>query len=172
MVYLQLVLGIGCVVIAAATAVYFSMSSPHPPHQNQSRRRPDNDDDDETDNDFYGFKGDKQNKNRLRESRPGDKCILCLERMTKETMRTMHCGHALHELPCYEEYRLWRRQCPYCNQLVIRIDLPGEDCAICCHPMEDHNMEYLKCEHALHTACLAEYRKNRYKTCSVCDRAL
>lgn len=163
--YLQLVLGIGCVVIAAATAVYFSMSSPLPPHQNRSRRQTDNDDDDDN-------KNNKQNINRLRESRPGDKCIICLEKMTKEMMRTMHCGHAMHEYPCFAQYRSWRRQCPYCNQLVIRIDLPGEDCAICCEPMEEHNMEYLKCEHALHEACLTDYRKNKYTTCPVCTRAL
>ncbi|XP_034114998.1 uncharacterized protein LOC117575028 [Drosophila albomicans] len=171
MVYLQLVVGIGCVVVAAAAAVYFSMSSPVPPHQTHRGRRQD-DDEDNTNFDPNGLKGDIRNRKRLRENRTGDKCILCLEVMTNETMRRMHCGHALHESPCFQEYRTWRRQCPYCNQLVIRIDLPGEDCAICCEPMQEDTMEYLKCEHALHSSCLSNYKKNNYTTCPVCVRQL
>ncbi|KAH8311843.1 hypothetical protein KR044_008270 [Drosophila immigrans] len=163
MIPFQFIMGIGCVVIAAAAAVYFSMSNPVPPHQTHRGRRPhDNDDDDDDNND----------DNDDNYSRPGDKCIMCLEAMTRETMRTMHCGHALHEIPCYRDYRKWRRQCPYCNQLVLRIDLPDEDCVICCEPMLENEMEYLKCEHALHTNCLATYIRNNFKKCPKCSRPL
>lgn len=99
-------------------------------------------------------------------------CILCLKTMTAETMRAMNCGHALHDTPCYAEYRNLSRQCPHCNQIAMRIDLPGEDCAICCEPMEAHNMKYLRCEHAIHKICLDTYKQNGYSICPMCARSL
>lgn len=113
-----------------------------------------------------------QSKINFTFSKPGDKCSVCLKIMTADNMRTMHCGHALHESPCYEDYRKISRECLCCDQLVIRIDLPGDICSICREPMEPHTMEYLKCEHALHQTCLRLYKRNNYKSCPVCKRSL
>ncbi|EDW13763.1 uncharacterized protein LOC6572150 [Drosophila mojavensis] len=160
MIPMQLVLGIGCVIVAAVAAIYFSQPVNQRPHSSGGCRIDDNND--------RSFNNSK--KRKFRENKPGDKCLICHEEMTEESMHKMRCGHALCKLPCFREYREWRRNCPYCEQIVIRIDQPGDACSICCEPMEVQNMEYLRCEHALHTLCLQEYKKNNYKTCPICMR--
>ncbi|XP_062124587.1 uncharacterized protein LOC133837742 [Drosophila sulfurigaster albostrigata] len=158
--------GFGIVAVVAVTVIYFVMSNANlmPPCTHDE-------DDDYTDIDPNGFMGNMDNGSQLHLHHAGDKCTLCLKEMTNETMRTMNCGHALHN-SCFDEYRELRRFCPYCEQFVLRLDLPGDACAICCEPMKKDTMEYLKCEHALHTKCLSEYKRNYYRKCPVCARQL
>ncbi|XP_064546792.1 uncharacterized protein LOC135434217 [Drosophila montana] len=168
MVYIQFIMSIGCVIAAAAAAIYFSMPARVPSYQSNTGRRPNDDDDNDS-----GRQCKKDGKaQRFRASKPGDKCIICLKVMTAQTMHIMNCGHALCEAPCFAQYREWDRYCLYCEKLVIRINVPGDDCCICCEPMSPETIEYLPCEHALHKICLKSYKKENYKTCPLCSKKL
>lgn len=49
-------------------------------------------------------------------SKPGDLCVICLEKMQIETLERLSCGHAVHTLPCYDYWFANRfdSNCPYC----------------------------------------------------------
>ncbi|XP_030081634.1 uncharacterized protein LOC111601370 [Drosophila hydei] len=162
MIPMQLIFGIGCAIVAAAAVVYFSQTSPQRPHSRAARH----DYVDRNDSSYID-----SNNPRVRDSQPGDMCYFCHREMTKESMHVMNCAHALCK-QCFASYRKWRRDCPFCERIVIRIDLPGEACAICREPMKLDTMDYLPCEHALHKVCLQLYKNNNYKTCPVCLRKL
>ncbi|EDW67117.2 uncharacterized protein [Drosophila virilis] len=169
MVYMQLIMSIGCVIAAAAAAIYFSMPAIAPSYQSNTGRRS-NDSDDNND---CGRRSKKCSKpQRLPASKPGDKCIICLKEMTAQTMHIMNCGHALCQAPCFAQYREFNRYCLYCEKVVIRINVPGDDCCICCEPMSLETIQYLPCEHALHKICLESYKKENYKTCPLCSKKL
>ncbi|XP_034114982.1 uncharacterized protein LOC117575014 [Drosophila albomicans] len=120
--------------------------------RNRSERRLQNNDDNDNQNQNQVIRNDNRKKNCP--SRPGDKCRICLQVMTRETMSFMNCGHAVHNGDCFEAYRRTRRDCSYCGKYVLRLDLPGDNCAICNQPMEEYDMKYVKCEHAFHLHCL------------------
>ncbi|XP_062123116.1 uncharacterized protein LOC133836562 [Drosophila sulfurigaster albostrigata] len=172
MVFWTVVIAMGFISVAATviTALCLMERKSEPPQQNRSERRLQNNDDNDNQNPV--IKKDKGKKNENRPSRPDDRCMICTHVMTKETMRFMNCGHALHDVPCFEDYRLSRRDCPYCETLVLRVDLPGDNCAICDEPMEKDTMKYLKCEHAFHLNCLTTNNWNTNKKCPVCSKAI
>ncbi|XP_062124957.1 vacuolar protein sorting-associated protein 11 homolog isoform X2 [Drosophila sulfurigaster albostrigata] len=156
---LTVMITIVAVAAAAVAAVYKSMAAAQerrhhnimpeavPPQQYRIERRP--------------------NNPVINENRP--RCTICTDVMTNETMRFMNCGHAFHDVHCFEDYRQSRRDCPYCGRLVLRLDLQGDYSAICNQPMEEETMKYLKCEHAFHSICLITVNWNANQNCSVCS---
>ncbi|XP_017848018.1 uncharacterized protein LOC108603588 [Drosophila busckii] len=167
MVYLQLLLGLGCVVAAAGLAIYYMSNTvpPEPPHSRSGRDR-------RRSQCQHDFNHTNHQLVQDRPSKPGDLCIICQEEMTRDNMRMMHCGHAVHSDGCYEDHRKFRRNCLICGSLVFRITLPGTNCVICQESMAESDMEYLKCEHALHKGCLAAYKGQKYMACPLCKKSL
>ncbi|XP_018793108.1 PREDICTED: E3 ubiquitin-protein ligase RNF13-like [Bactrocera latifrons] len=44
---------------------------------------------------------------------------------------------------------------------------PGDDCVICLMELENENMTYLPCGHALHDNCIEQYKRHK-KNCPIC----
>ncbi|KAH8334945.1 hypothetical protein KR074_006943 [Drosophila pseudoananassae] len=153
MVYLNIVLGLGVVVAAAAAAIWFNWPNYQQtaPHHNQRRNR--------------------QYVLSLTHfiavtSRPGDKCPVCLDEMLQGDLHMMQCSHAMHPT-CFDEFRYLRRSCPLCRK-IVNPSLPGDDCPICLDPLTKDDMRYLSCKHAQHYLCLVQYRDNGGKACPLC----
>lgn len=49
-------------------------------------------------------------------SNPGDVCVICLEIMQIQTLEKLSCGHAMHSLPCFNDWITIRNDsmCPHC----------------------------------------------------------
>lgn len=85
----NVVLGIGCVVVAAAIAIYYSMPNAAPPHAHQQV---------------------------IRIDLPGDICSICREPMEPHTMEYLKCEHALHQT-CLRLYKRNNyKSCPVCKR--------------------------------------------------------
>ncbi|KRF99437.1 uncharacterized protein Dwil_GK28077 [Drosophila willistoni] len=106
-------------------------------------------------------------------SKPGDRCICCLEVMSEEDWHVLKCHHALHK-ECFEELRQLRNTCLICGKVyVYSSSQPGEICIICMddeNPLNIQNMTYLACNHALHESCLTTYKENGYRNCPFCRK--
>ncbi|XP_017012839.2 uncharacterized protein [Drosophila takahashii] len=168
MVYLNLLVGLGVVLVAAATAIYFSQPTYQTPHRQPRSRNRRDEDEEEFDN---GASLHRQFRDqRTRRSLPGDKCAICLSEMRHGEMRFMKCGHAL-DGGCFEEYRYVRRNCPLCYR-TVNLSLPGDSCAICLDSLERTNMVHLRCQHALHFECHQQFIASGAKCCPLCREQL
>ncbi|XP_017040056.1 probable E3 ubiquitin-protein ligase RZFP34 [Drosophila ficusphila] len=112
----------------------------------------------------------KLNDQRTRNSRPGDKCPMCLEEMSQDNMHPLKCGHAMDK-ECFEDFRYIRRDCLLCGQCV-NPSLPGDECSICCEKLTKNNMAFMPCMHALHRRCLRELKADGSQSCPVCIEKL
>ncbi|KAH8292225.1 hypothetical protein KR054_007364 [Drosophila jambulina] len=169
MVYLNILIGIGVVLVSAAAAIYFSQPTYQQtdPHRHRRRRNEEDDEAGEFDNSHRQRHFTQQ---RMRRSQPGDKCSMCLEEMSQEDMHEMECGHALHK-ECFEEYRYLRRNCPLCSK-TVNPSLPGDNCTICLDPLERNDMVFLRCHHAMHQLCYTQFIASGAKLCSLCRKGL
>ncbi|KAH8381976.1 hypothetical protein KR009_001189 [Drosophila setifemur] len=140
MVYLNIVMGLG-VVLAAAAAIYFNMSNYQQTAPHRSRRR--------------------------ERSRPGDECPECSIPMRAGDMHVMQCGHAM-DIDCYRLflYRC-RNNCPICLRLV-NFTIAGDTCPICLETLHVADMVHLTCTHALHYTCLDMFHRNQCGVCPLC----
>ncbi|XP_017083643.1 uncharacterized protein LOC108116340 [Drosophila eugracilis] len=167
MVYLNILLGLGVVLVTSAVAIYMSRPSYQQtqPHRYRNRR---DEDEDEFDN------GESLHRNfrdqRLRRSIPGDRCAVCLQKMNSGNMQPMKCGHALDNA-CFQEYRYLSRNCPLCNR-TVNLSLPGDSCAICFDPLIRQNMKHLRCQHALHGDCFEQFMDSGANSCPLCREQL
>ncbi|KAH8343730.1 uncharacterized protein [Drosophila kikkawai] len=169
MVYLNILLGLGVVLVSAAAAIYFSQPSYQQTPPYRHRRRNDEEDD------AGSFCSDTKKRRNLgqqqmRGSKPGDKCSVCLDEMAVENIHKMECGHALHN-ECFEEYRYLRRNCPLCSQ-TVNPSLPGDNCTICLDPLNRNDMVFLRCQHAMHQLCYEQFIDSGAKVCSLCRKGL
>ncbi|KAH8346646.1 hypothetical protein KR084_007388 [Drosophila pseudotakahashii] len=168
MVYLNILIGLGVVLVAAATAIYFSRPPRQAPHRQQ--RSPNSRDEDEEEFDNGATLYRQFRDQRTRRSLPGDKCAICLDKMQHGDMHFMKCGHAL-DGTCYEEYRYVSRNCPLCYR-TVNLSLPGDSCAICLDSLERYNMVHLRCQHSLHFKCHQQFIESGAKFCPLCRERL
>ncbi|XP_052857941.1 uncharacterized protein LOC128265770 [Drosophila gunungcola] len=168
MVYLNIIMGFGVVLAAAAAAIYYSMPSYQqtPRHRQPPRNRRNEDEEFDQGASLYRNFRDQ----RTRRSVAGDRCSVCLLHMEQGDMHQMKCGHAL-DTACFEEYRYIRRNCPLCNQ-PVNLSLPGDSCSICLDPLEKANMVHLRCQHALHSECYGQFMASGARTCPLCREQL
>ncbi|XP_017102332.2 uncharacterized protein [Drosophila bipectinata] len=167
MVYMNIVLGLGVVVAAAAAAIWFNwpnyqQTAPHHNHRRNRREEEDEGDSHDPDSKLRSHFGQQQ----MRRSRPGDKCPVCLDEMLQGDLHMMQCSHAMHPT-CFNEFRYLRRSCPLCRK-IVNPSLPGDDCPICLDPLTKNDMRFLSCKHAQHNQCLAQYRYSGGKACPIC----
>ncbi|KAH8392637.1 hypothetical protein KR200_004433 [Drosophila serrata] len=169
MVYLNILIGLGVVLVSAAAAIYFNQPTYQQTPPYRQRRRNEEDDDA---GEFHNTKILQRNLTQQQErcSRPGDKCSVCLEEMLEEDMQRMECRHALHK-QCFEEYRYIRRNCPLCSK-TLNLSLPGDNCPICLDPLDRNDMVFLRCNHAMHQDCYEQLIKSGAKFCSLCRKEL
>ncbi|KAH8241301.1 hypothetical protein KR032_007703 [Drosophila birchii] len=169
MVYVNILIGLGVVLVSAAAAIYFSQPTRQSTSPYHHRRRNEEDDDaGEFDN---GRRLQRHfTQQQMRRSVPDDKCSVCLEKMSREDMHVMVCGHALHK-QCFDEYRYLRRNCPLCSR-TVNPTLPGDNCTICLDPLKKTDMVFLRCCHAMHQNCYEQFIDSGAKFCSLCREKL
>ncbi|XP_043651495.1 E3 ubiquitin-protein ligase RING1 [Drosophila teissieri] len=157
MVYGNIMLTVGVVLVSFVAAVYFNRPNDQqtPPHR--QRRRRDEDED---------FHSSESKGRRFVRSRPGDRCSVCLDEMNHDDMHYMKCEHALHK-DCFFQFLRSRRNCPVCDKLV-NFNLPGDLCTICLDPLCTRTMIHVMCNHAFHKNCLNKFMATGFRNCPVC----
>ncbi|XP_017040190.1 probable E3 ubiquitin-protein ligase RZFP34 [Drosophila ficusphila] len=164
MVYANILIGLGCVIVAVATAIYLQRPSYEEPQSYRQSAR--NDSSKGPDSNVRR----RLNDQRTRISRPGDKCPVCLEEMSQDNMHSLKCGHAMDK-ECFEDYRFICRNCPLCGQCV-NPTLPGDQCSICCEILKKDDMAFMPCLHALHGECLRKLKESGSPSCPLCREKL
>ncbi|XP_039492284.1 uncharacterized protein LOC120452224 [Drosophila santomea] len=162
MVYGNIMLAVGVVLVSFVAAVYFNRPNDQqaPPHRQRHRRDKDGDV-----HSSVSTSGVSKGRRFVR-SRPGDRCSVCLDEMNHVDMQYMNCEHALHK-DCFLQFLICRRNCPVCDKLV-NFNLPGDLCTICLDPLCIRTMTHVSCNHAFHEECLNEFMATGSRNCPVC----